>query len=252
MPLKGKGGPAEVRQGRPLGRSAEKARKTGAGPRSDGATDVNVPKNKPGNCTTDQMWMAAARAVGQLKVIEDDADVPFGVKLQWTGKAEDWGSSFQIPTLENRCAGRAYVRDEEGRRIIDTEGNILTRPCSKWRMRGSTVCTHHGGLTDGGIQAAKVRLAEAGDLAVGRLIKIIDNELTLDADRIRAINSLLDRVGVAGGQTVTIETPEWQRMLKDMWDDQGGPPEPEAAPAPAPAPAKRAARKAAKPTLRSV
>jgi hypothetical protein len=193
--------------------------------RADGkATDVNVPEGRPGNTKADQAWIA--EHAGELRLIEDDADVPFGVKTRWTGKARDWNSPYQIPPDDKRCFGRAYVRDAEGRRIIDADGLVLTRPCSKWRMRGMTVCTHHGGLTDAGLAVASRRLAEAAVDAVGHLVHIVNKSTTDDRDRIAAINSLLDRVGIRGGLQVVVETPEWQKLLQDMWQGEksgGGP-----------------------------
>lgn len=212
----GKDKSPEAAAGKPLGRKMP-AMKT----RADGkATDVNVPQDKPGNTKLDQAWIA--EHAGELRVIDDDSDVPFGVRLQWTGKAEDWGSPFQLPPEGERCTGRAYVRDHEGRRIIDADGLVLTRPCTKWRMKGMTVCTHHGGLTDAGLAAASRRLAEASVEAVGQLVYIINKEGTEDRDRISAINSLLDRVGIRGGLQVVVDTPEWQSMLKEMWETDGG------------------------------
>lgn len=214
--------PKEKRTGASFARdTATKDLRTNKTGRGDGATTLKRRADgSPGNSKTDQAWIEAASARGELRIIEDDADVPFGIKTQYTGNLEDWGSAFQIPNPESRCEGRAYVRDEDGGRIIDADGRILTRPCARWRMRGSNVCGHHGGLTDGGKAIAQRRLTEAADMASGRLIRMIEDKNVDPAERLRAINSLLDRVGIKGGVEVTIETPAWQEMLKDMWEDE--------------------------------
>jgi len=239
--------PKEARDAKPLGRAPKKVvPKTTV--RSDGATGPKQPTDgSTANTKSDQLWVDAAMAKGELKIIEDDRDVPLFVRMEWTGKAEDWGSALQMPDHPSRCTGRAFVRDGEGRRIIDSEGAILTRPCSAWRMRGSNVCGSHGGLTDGGKAIAQRRLTEAADMTAGHLIKLIEDAAGLIPDdiRLRAINSLLDRAGIKGGVEVTIEAPEWQQMLRTMWEEDGTKP---ASPAPdaKPAPRKRASRTAAK------
>lgn len=237
--------PRESAVGKPFGR---KPAKSGGKARGDGATDVKIPQDgKPGNTLLDQAWVREHEQ--EFTLISDLDEVPFGARLQWDGSANDVGSSFVIPTPERRCVGRAYIRDAEGRRIIDKDGLVLTRPCVKWRMKGSLVCTHHGGLTDGGLAVAKRRLQESADSVVGRLVAIALNGDTLDGDAIKAINSILDRAGIRAGSEVEVNTPVWQEMLGELFgEDKGGKEASGAAVAPAASgaePAKPVARKRA-------
>lgn len=204
-------------------RKAEYGRKAHANKgrtRSDGAVDVKLPQDgKPGNTKIDQEWVREHEQ--EFSLIPDLDEVPFGARQQWSGKAADIGSMLQIPNPENKCIGRAFIRDGEGRRIIDADGLVLTRPCSKWRMRGSLVCTHHGGLTDGGLAIAKRRLQESADSVVGRLIKIALSKKTLDGEAIKAINSILDRAGIRVGSDIQVDTPAWQGMLSELFLEGG-------------------------------
>lgn len=188
--------------------------------RKDGATDVNVPASKPGNNTADQKWVAAHLL--ELKPVDDTDEVPFGVRLQWDGKAENIGSEFFTPTNpEIRCTGLAYIRDGEGRHIIDKDGLTLVRPCLGWRIPGLTVCIKHGGGPQHVLAAAKRRLLAAVDPAIGHLINIAIRDNTDPEVRLRAIVQILDRVGIRGGVEVSVETPEWQAMLRDLFGTAG-------------------------------
>lgn len=213
--------------------------------RKDGATDVNVPKTKPGNNAHDQKWVAAHSL--ELKPVDDTDEVPYGVRLQWDGKAENIGSEFFTPTnAENRCTGLAYIRDGEGRHIIDKDGLTLVRPCLGWRIPGLTVCVKHGGGPQHVLAAAKRRLLAAVDPAIGHLINIAVRDGVDPEVRLRAIVQILDRVGIRGGVEVSVETPEWQAMLRDLFGGSGSPTPPvqaEVAPAVAAAPTKRAPRR---------
>jgi hypothetical protein len=204
-------------KGLPLGRKAE-PRKT----RKDGLAIVNVPKDKPGNTKLDQGWMS--RHADELTEVEESDEVPFGVRYRWSGQAPMVAGEFLTGDDERHerpCVGRAFIRDGEGRKIIDSEGLLLTRPCAKPPMAGAVACGSHGGLTPGSLAAAKTRLLASADAVVGRLIYIALHPGTLDEVAIRAINSILDRAGIRAGSEIDVKTPEWQQMLKEMFEKEG-------------------------------
>jgi len=196
---------------------------------------------EPGrNIDSDQEWLDAEHAAGRIKVIEDDLDVPIGVRLQWTGKTRDKGSPYLIPDAANRCSGRAFVRDDQGCKIIDAKGRFLTRQCLRWRTEGLTVCATHGpGVGSGKIAAQRI-LDEMAHMAALYLHNMAFKKKMADGDRIRALNSILDRVGVRGGTEVVVSTPHWQEMLREMFESGDTDfPEPEQAAETAPAPRPR-------------
>lgn len=192
------------------------ARKT----RKDGLAVVNVPTDKPGNTKIDQAWIAAHAS--ELTELGSEEEVPFGVRYRWEGSAPSLAGEFLVGDDEEHvCAGRAFVRDAEGRKIVDITGALLTRPCAKTPIKGGIVCTAHGGLTPQSLASAKQRLMAASDAVVGRLIGLALSPQTLDADAIKAINSILDRAGIRAGVDIDLKTPEWQEMLKEMFEKEG-------------------------------
>lgn len=88
------------------------------------------------------------------------------------------------------------------------------KPCGAQVRFGQTVCPKHGGNNPHQRKAAKDRLLEMVDPALAELRKIIDNKRTSDADKLRAIQMVLDRTGFKSGVEVTVKT-EWDDLLKD-------------------------------------
>lgn len=189
--------------------------------RRDGATDVKVPKDKPGNTKGDQAWLEDQMNLGLIEDIGDDEDgIPFGAMKRWSGKQADIGSYWVLPPPERRCVGRARIRDGEGRMILDDEDEILMRPCARWAIQGGKVCVAHGGGVAHVQQAARLRLIAAADPLIGALISIAMDETQDAKARVAAINSALDRAGITGKIEVAVDTPQWQEMLSGMFDQE--------------------------------
>lgn len=190
----------------------------------DGRTDVNVPTTKEfGNAKIDRDWLEQQVELGLIEAIDpDDMDVPFGAMLRWTGNDEDLGSYWVLPEPHKRCRGKSKVRDKEGRPIVNGDTNEpLLRPCASPTILGGKVCVRHGGGTEAVRNAAKMRLLAASDKLIGALISIgLNAELDPKA-RVAAINSALDRAGIKGITEITLQTPEWQNMMADMFSEWG-------------------------------
>lgn len=90
--------------------------------------------------------------------------------------------------------------------------------CRKPRLLGAKVCSAHGGNLPNIKKAAQMRILAAADLAVAGLVEIAVSRTrgTEDSDRIRATLALLDRAGIDGKQTVTIEVKPWQEALQAL------------------------------------
>lgn len=207
----------ESAKGKPLGRTLHPKSR-----RNDGKDDVTVPADgRPGNTRADQEWIERHR--GELEEIPDDEleAMPFGVRLRWEGQAPQLAMEFLVEDDERRqCTGRSYVRDHEGRRIVDSNRQVLTRPCRKPPIVGSIVCASHGGLSEANQNAAKRRLMIMSDAAAARLVWIALHPDTVEEAAIKAINSILDRAGIRAGVDLSVRTPEWQEMLREMWEQK--------------------------------
>ena len=85
-------------------------------------------------------------------------------------------------------------------------------------MKGMTVCLVHGGGVVRVRRSAIERMASSLDAITGALVKIALNEQVSDKDRISAINSIMDRVGVRGGVEVDLKDPGYLKVLAGLFD----------------------------------
>lgn len=174
-----------------------------------------------GNSPKDENWIAWMEEHGGLLPIDPDEEgLAWPAMSEWDGDANNEGNPWMIPPPHNSCRGKAYVRDGDGNYIIDKASKTrIMRPCWNWPMKGSTVCLYHGGGPERVRKKAMERLLSGVDAATGELLKVALNPDTEDKVKVQAINSILDRAGLRGGVDITVDAvPEWQKMLKDMFD----------------------------------
>lgn len=197
------------------------------------------PKNRAyGNSIGDRSWVEEMYAAGQLldpdweSKPDDFMDDPL---YQYDGLAEDVDTGYFEHFRHHasvssglRCNGWAFVRDQRGGYVIDLEWHRIRRPCLNPPMRGGTVCQTHGGLVPNVQAAALRRLAMASDTMAKRLIHLTastdegGNPIE-HADRIKALNSALDRAGIRAGVEVEINTPAYKKVLDELFapDEDG-------------------------------
>jgi len=121
---------------------------------------------------------------------------------------EHW---LAVPPKNRRCRAKIRSGPYEGQR------------CRKLALRGAKVCLSHGGQLPMVKLAAEKRLLAASDLAVKGLINMaFDKKGVEDANRIRAMLAILDRAGLDGKQSVTIEVKPWQEALRAIGDGLSG------------------------------
>lgn len=183
----------------------------------DGRQDVRVPKDgSPGNRKWDQAWGKRQFELGMFeKIGETETGIPFGAVWRWLGMQEDLDAE-DFPLPPNPCNGRAYVRDRDGRYVIDSDNSVLTRPCLRDAIQGGPVCYNHGGAITTTKRAARSRLEGTSDLVVERLLAIaMDPNADLKVV-VQACNSLLDRAGIKTGVEVDVNVPGWQQVLQDL------------------------------------
>lgn len=163
-------------------------------------------------------WMEDQGALEVIDIREQEEDIPFPAKHRWDGDNDDDDSPWKLPPPGRRCVGTAYLRDADGDYVLDRNNNRLTRPCWKHPMRGMKICLTHGGGVTRVRKAAIERLASSLDAVTGVLVKIAMNEESSDKDRITAINSIMDRVGVRSGIEVDIKDPGYLKVLANLFE----------------------------------
>jgi hypothetical protein len=191
---------------------------------------VREPKLKTGgNAKCDQAWLEELEdEIHEMTPEETKAlKLPWDVKYRWSGYAEELNADFfeDFRRGTRRCNGAAYVRDERGGYIIDADANRIMRPCLGLVLLGGNVCQKHGGQIGHVKRAAEIRLAMASENAATTLIELSGPLDVLgvpveQAQRIKAANSVLDRVGIRPGMEVTIDNkPGYQALLDELFSD---------------------------------
>lgn len=194
---------------------------------------VPIPKTKAyGNSIGDRAWVEEMYAAGEVLEPDWEAkpdDFMDDVLYQWTGLAEDLDAGYfehyrhhASASSGKRCNGTAYVRDQRGGYVIDCEWHRIRRPCLNPPMRGASVCQTHGGLVPNVREAAAKRLAMASDVIAKRLVRLTgttdENQNPIEhGDRIKAINSALDRAGIRAGVEIEVNTPGYRKVLEDLF-----------------------------------
>lgn len=84
-------------------------------------------------------------------------------------------------------------------------------PCGKDPIKGARVCRTHGGSAPQVKRKAKLRLLEMVDPALARLMAELDNGDAKPAERLRAVENVLDRVGL--GRQVTMDDETARALL---------------------------------------
>jgi len=170
---------------------------------------VRKKDGRPGNVPFDQRWIAEHQS--ELVVIEDGE---YEGMLKFSGRKEDIGNQWQIPPNDRKCTATAYLRDENGNYVLDANEEKIRRPCLHWAIRGGNVCLAHGGGVDSVKRRARERLAAGSERAVGLLLSMAEDEEMPLKDRLKAVNSILDRSGIRAGVDVEVSAPEYEKV----WD----------------------------------
>lgn len=201
------------------------AKRGGFDPNKIRPSEVKVASG--GNGKSDQAFMEdEAERLFQLTKEQVKAidDVPWDVLYQWQSYVEELDVEYweQFRRSQRQCSGISYVRDERGGYIIDLDGIRLQRPCFAIPMLGGKVCAKHGGQVGHIREAAQRRLTHAAEKAATTLITLTNprdelQEIVEQGVRVKAANSVLDRVGIKAGTTVAIEVPGYKNVLDRLF-----------------------------------
>jgi hypothetical protein len=182
-----------------------------------------------GNARCDADWIEeigeGPEGLLQLSVKPDDC--PWDVELQFQGYADEVAPDFfeTYRRGSRQCTGIAYIRDARGGYIIDLDGIRLQRPCLAMPLNGSMVCQKHGGQLGHVKEAAQQRLTHAAEKAANTLINLTDprdelNEPVEQGVRVKAANSVLDRVGIKAGVDIEVSVPGYKKVFERMFQEE--------------------------------
>lgn len=77
-------------------------------------------------------------------------------------------------------------------------------PCNRVPIKGSNVCSTHGGRAPAVRAAAQVRILMASNLAAAKLVELMSSPKVADNIKLAAAKDLLDRANLAGTQNIEI------------------------------------------------
>nr|WP_278044340.1 HGGxSTG domain-containing protein [Blastococcus saxobsidens] len=86
-------------------------------------------------------------------------------------------------------------------------------PCMKSPIKGAAVCRMHGGAAPQVQRKAAERIAHASDVAVMKLLALMQDPDVPKAVQAAVARDLLDRANVTGKTTIEVEVPLWQQIL---------------------------------------
>lgn len=176
---------------------------------------ADTPRRARSNSQEDKAFIERAAAQGDLRVWEGH--------LVWSQRTEDMLHPYQVPPDERRCRHMRQMRDDIGGQILDVDHEPLKQRCPNWAMLGANICVPHAKGSKAVMDEARLMIAGAAPALVGQLIKeaFSDSILSSPSDRIKAINSLLDRFGLRGGIEVGPDMPAWREIMDELGKETG-------------------------------
>lgn len=180
-----------------------------------------------GNNAGDKAWLEEMRAGGKIRDLDPRA-IPAhcldDTRIMYTGSAPliDMLSFEFYRRGDRECSGTAYIRDENGRYVVDEEWTRIRRPCLAAPNRGMNVCNRHGGMIPAVREAAARRLAMEAEKAAEVLVEMTHTSDSTNMPiepsvRLRAAAQVLDRAGITPGAVYETGTPGYERIMSRMF-----------------------------------
>lgn len=95
--------------------------------------------------------------------------------------------------------------------------------CRRFAIAGSTVCRHHGGATRHVVAKARVRVENASNKLMGKLIEFAFDDTKPPDVQLRAMRDALDRAGLRAPSEVVLSQGE-PKAYETVFDSIGGTP----------------------------
>ena len=155
-----------------------------------------------------------ANSAGDREFIKAHADqfLHKDGSLVWSGKSEDIGHPYQLPPPHMRCGTARGIRDDEGGPILDRDLIPLIQRCPNWAMSGADRCVDHAKGSKSVMDKVRERIVSDANVYYSELRRIALDRNASDADRIKAINSMLDRGGLKAGVEVSADKDSWAEL----------------------------------------
>lgn len=120
------------------------------------------------------------------------------------------------PKKKRRVRGgqQGVVGSADDSRRCTAKANRTGERCRAPAIKGGVVCRVHGGAAKHVQQAAKERLLGMVEPAMVELRKIIAKRDTTDADKLRAIQMVLDRTGYGPRSTLAVDTSRFDAFME--------------------------------------
>lgn len=132
------------------------------------------------------------------------------------GDASNSGS-IHLPNRQD-----AILAGNPDRRCVAT--NSRGERCRKFAIYGATVCRTHGGATKRVKQAARIRVENAQNKLVGKLIEFAFDDNKPPDVQLRAIRDALDRGGLKPPAEVVLSQAEARPAYETVFESIGGDP----------------------------
>ncbi|OBI95026.1 hypothetical protein [Mycobacterium asiaticum] len=110
----------------------------------------------------------------------------------------------------------SLLADNPGRRCVAT--NSRGQRCRKFAIYGSTVCRTHGGATKKTREAARIRVENASNRLMGKLIEFAFDDTKPPDVQLKAIQNSLDRAGLKPPAEVVLSQGESKPAFETVFD----------------------------------
>lgn len=157
---------------------------------------------------------------------DDDSDEPDQVSNSIPMESPGDGANAAYPPAPPPSDKRTKdLENNAGRRCTAHRKN--GEQCRKWAIYGGTVCATHGGRAAHVRDKARRRIESASDRMAERLLGLAENNLP-DGQKVspyvqvQAVNSALDRAGIAPPQKLDVTVKPYQELLENLTTVTGG------------------------------
>ncbi|KQH75846.1 hypothetical protein AO501_12415 [Mycobacterium gordonae] len=140
-----------------------------------------------------------------------DAEIVDNDRLPAIIKRASNSEPIELPNRQD-----SLLADNPGRRCVAT--NSRGERCRKFAIYGATVCRTHGGATKKTREAARIRVENAANRLMGKLIEFAFDDTKPPDVQLKAIQNSLDRAGLKPPAEVVLSQGESKAAFESVFD----------------------------------